>query len=62
MKDASWMLQVFVESDRPDRKVRKWFGHLEGMSGESFTLTVYESQVEGRKNMNEYNDSQKGLQ
>ena len=36
-------------SFRVDRKVSKWFGHAERMSGERLTIRVYEPEVEGRR-------------
>ena len=35
--------------DRVDRKVLKWFGHLEHMSRERFTKRVYEFEVARRR-------------
>merc|ERR1711905_52257 len=34
-------------SNRVDRKVLKWFGHVERMGGERLTKRVYMSEVEG---------------
>ena len=36
-------------SERVDRKVLKWYGHVERMSGERLTKRVYRSEVEGER-------------
>ena len=36
-------------SDKEDRKVSKWFGHVERMSGEQLIEKVYKSEVKGRR-------------
>lgn len=36
-------------SDKDDRKALKWLGHMERMSGQWLTKTMYENEVEGRR-------------
>ena len=36
-------------SERVDRKVLKWFGHVEGMGNERMTKRVYMSEIEGER-------------
>ena len=37
------------KSDKVNRKVLKWCGHVKSMNGERLTIGYYESEQEGRK-------------